>query len=91
MPPNTFYGKRPSRENQHFVTVCEACESASMYGSWVWNIVVFPLESSDQDVESDVGDASSIMSSDEEAFELARELDVDDTDDSEDGLEPPTK
>ncbi|XP_045135445.1 piggyBac transposable element-derived protein 3-like [Portunus trituberculatus] len=89
MLSSIFYGHG---ENEHFVTVREACDRAEEDGSRVRNVVVLPPESGDQDVESDVEDATSVMSSDEEAFEPAGEVEVDDTDDSEDGLEePPSK
>lgn len=91
MLSDTFYGHRPAKENQHFVTFREAYERAKEDGCRFRNVVVLPPESCDQDVESDVEDASSVMSSDEEAFEPAGEMEVDDTDDSEDDSEPPAK
>ena len=92
MLSKTFYGSHPSRQNERFVTFREACERAEEDRSRVRNVVVLPPDSGDQEVDSDVEDANDVMSSDEEVFEPAGELEVDDSEDSDDDeVEPPAK
>lgn len=88
----SFYGSHPSGRNERFVTFREACERAEEDRSRVRIVVVLPPDSGDQGVDGDVEDANDVMSSDEEVFEPAGELEVDDSEDSDDDeVEPPAK
>ena len=92
MQSSTFYGSRPSTRKNLFVTLEEASERVQNDSSNVRNIIVLPPVSGDKNVDSDVEDLSDIMSSDEEAVEPAGELELDESDSSEDDVvEQPRK
>ena len=77
MNTSRFYGNPGPSSNKHsrFVTLAEAQEEAE--NRTVWNIIVLPPNSGDQNVDSDVEEKDDIVSSDDELYEPAGELEID--------------
>ena len=91
MAASSFYSDRSPRRTRRFVTFLQACERAADERSHARNVVVLPPVSGDQAVDSDVEDVDDILDSDEEAFEPARELEVEsESDDEEQQPEDPS-
>ena len=64
---------------RRFVTFLEACEHAVSDNARVRNLVVLPPDSADRDIDSDVEDTGDVVTTDEEGFEPAGEIEVEES------------
>lgn len=74
----SFYGGRGIR-TRRFVTLLEAGEEAAAASSRARDIVVLPPDSGDKDVDTDIEDGDEIMESEEDPFEPAGELELEES------------
>ena len=69
----SFYS-RSSHRARRCVSFLDACERGSTESADVEHVAVLPPETSDKDVDSDIEDANDIVESDEERYEPAGEI-----------------
>ena len=91
----SFYGGGGLR-TRRFVTFLEACEHAVSDNARVRNLVVLPPDSANRHIDSDVEDTGDIVTTDEEGFEPAGEIEVEEScseteSEDEDAREPQPK